>query len=476
MCNRDIGSNSLESISPLSDGYFHHLMKMWELRFRMSGVEMELQAKPPNLSLTVTTWFSGFRHPNKFLTLYLARLVGIHRHCTTPRSQGRCGGKGRGAGKTAQSLGSASRHAIRSTATDERKDSGKYLRGAAPRHRPPVTPDCSSTPRFPHSRAGHFHSLCLPRKSNSGCYGLGARERAGLKRPAPHSEVTSLHPPRAFFPRPRTGRSHAVPSSGRTVRTFPWPRSLPSPPRGPNTPHLTPVRGSPVRLHSPGNTQGRLSLREGFRRESAAKKCFEGNRWDAGALGKLQGGREGFPPSWSRPRMESTGKGPPGPQSLPWSLSPPPPRPRLFTYEVAHGGRIGIPVALPKRHSSPTEPGPGNPPPPLSGSRLHPLGVPGSSSSPELFPGSAEAARPARPLRGARHPARGAGAGPRGGRAPATCAAGAPRRRRHQLQAARAGCGRRVEPAGGRAGPCQGTQVALSPPEEPAAQGPQPGE
>lgn len=76
-------------------------------------------------------------------------------------------------------------------------------------------------------------------------------------------------------------------------------------------------------------------------------------------------------------------EGYPDPQSLRGSLPP-----HLFTYEVAHGSRIGIPVTLPKRHGSPRDPGPGNPPPQLSGSRLHPLGVPGSSSSPERFPGS----------------------------------------------------------------------------------------
>lgn len=153
-------------------------------------------------------------------------------------------------------------------------------------------------------------------------------------------------------------------------------------------------------------------------------------------------------------------EGAPGPQSLPWRLPPP-----LFTYEVAYGGRIGIPVTLPKRHSSPTEPGPGNPPPPLSGSRLHPLGAPGSSSSPGRFPGSAEAARPARPLRGAGHPAWGSGAGTRGTRAPATCPAGAARRRRSPLQGARAGGGRRVEPAGEpRGARGLGTRVGLSPP------------
>lgn len=153
-------------------------------------------------------------------------------------------------------------------------------------------------------------------------------------------------------------------------------------------------------------------------------------------------------------------EGPPGPQSRPWRLPPP-----LFTYEVAHGGRIGIPVTLPKRHSSPTKPGPGNPPPPFSGSRLHPLGAPGSSSSPGRFPGSAEAARPARPLRGAGHPAWGAGAGTRGVSAPATCPAGAARRWRSRLQGARAGGGGRVEPPreppGARG---LGTQVGLSPP------------
>lgn len=62
-------------------------------------------------------------------------------------------------------------------------------------------------------------------------------------------------------------------------------------------------------------------------------------------------------------------KGRPAPQSLPGHLPP-----CLLTYEVAHGGRIGIPVTLRKRHGSRREPGPGNLTPPISGSRLHPLG------------------------------------------------------------------------------------------------------
>lgn len=100
-------------------------------------------------------------------------------------------------------------------------------------------------------------------------------------------------------------------------------------------------------------------------------------------------------------------EGYPGAQRLPGRLPP-----RLFTYEVAHGSRIGIPVTLPKRHASPREPGPGNPPPPLWGSRLHPLGVPGSSSSPKRFPGSGPRLRvlPGRcgaPRTGSRAPGRG---------------------------------------------------------------------
>lgn len=95
-----------------------------------------------------------------------------------------------------------------------------------------------------------------------------------------------------------------------------------------------------------------------------------------GCPGKVAGGREEFPQTWAnsalcRPRMESRGK-------VSGRLSP-----RLFTYEVAHGGRIGVPVALPKRHGGPRK----------SAStalqlRLHPLGAPGSSSPPERFPGS----------------------------------------------------------------------------------------
>lgn len=121
----------------------------------------------------------------------------------------------------------------------------------------------------------------------------------------------------------------------------------------------------------------------GSRPQRNASKALGGMRvpWEScGGGGGKGGGRKGRV-STKLDQAENGVKreGAPGPQSRPWRLSPLPPR--LFTYEVAHGGRIGIPVTLPKRHSSPTEPGPGNPPPPLSCSRLHPLGAPGSSSS-----------------------------------------------------------------------------------------------
>ena len=60
-----------------------------------------------------------------------------------------------------------------------------------------------------------------------------------------------------------------------------------SPCRGPNTPHLNHVRDSPVRLHFPGSTKREVEFEEGFQRESATKKCFEGAGWDAGALGEI---------------------------------------------------------------------------------------------------------------------------------------------------------------------------------------------
>lgn len=181
-----------------------------------------------------------------------------------------------------------------------------------------------------------------------------------------------------------------------------------------------------------------------------------GRVWNAGALGKSQGeGKDCLKLDQQRPPLAVKGvkpEGSPDPQSLRGSLPP-----RLFTYEVAHRSRIGIPVTLPKRHGSPREPGPGNPPPQLSGSRLHPLGVPGSSSSPELFPGSGWRLR-VLPVRygapGTRSLplGRGHGGGDTGARAPATRRAELAKRRCCTLQVGLArGC-RNVEPARGTRG------------------------
>lgn len=92
---------------------------------------------------------------------------------------------------------------------------------------------------------------------------------------------------------------------------------------------------------------------------------------ECGCPGKAGGmGAEGSPPTGinsvlRRPRMESSGDRPRDPHSPP---ARPPGRvsPRRLTYELAHGGGVGIPVALPKRHSGSREPGPGNPPPPAA--------------------------------------------------------------------------------------------------------------
>lgn len=146
-------------------------------------------------------------------------------------------------------------------------------------------------------------------------------------------------------------------------------------------------------------------------------------------------------------------EGYPGAQRLHGRLPP-----RLFTYEVAHGSRIGIPVTLPKRHGSPREPGPGNPPPPLWGSRLHPLGVPGSASSPKRFPGSGPRlcvlpGRCGAPRTGSRAPGRGHRGGAPGHRR--TCRAlsapGLPSGRRPPRGARQSGAGSEL-----------GTQVGFS--------------
>lgn len=147
-------------------------------------------------------------------------------------------------------------------------------------------------------------------------------------------------------------------------------------------------------------------------------------------------------------------EGYPDVQSLPRSLPP-----RLFTYEEAHGGCIRIPVTLPKRHGSPRDSGPGNPPPPLSGSRLHPLGVPGSSSSPALFPTSRRRLRvlPGRcgaPGTWSRAP--GAGAAGRGSGSPAHLL-------RSRLQVRWASGGPLVEPAGGAQGASSGPRWTSRP-------------
>lgn len=155
-----------------------------------------------------------------------------------------------------------------------------------------------------------------------------------------------------------------------------------------------------------------------------------------GCPGKVAGGGEEFPQTWAnsalcRPRMESRGK-------VSGRLSP-----RLFTYEVAHGGRIGVPVALPKRHGGPRK----------SAStalqlRLHPLGAPGSSSPPERFPGSRRGCASCPAAAGRRAAAWGAGAGTLGARAPATGLAGrawgrrSPRRWERRAAAQRGARGR----------------------------------
>lgn len=197
-----------------------------------------------------------------------------------------------------------------------------------------------------------------------------------------------------------------------------------------------------------------------------------GRGWNAGALGKSQGeGKDCLKLDQQRPPLAVKGvkrERYPDPQSLRGSLSP-----HLFTYEVAHGSRIGIPVTLPKRHGSPRELGPGNPPPQLSGSRLHPLGVPGSSSSPERLPGSGWTLRvlPGRyeaPGTRSSPPGRGRESGDTGTRAPATRPAELARRRCCTLQVGLArGC-RNVEPARGTRGAGSGPRGSLSPPTFPA--------
>lgn len=182
--------------------------------------------------------------------------------------------------------------------------------------------------------------------------------------------------------------------------------------------------------------------------------------WDSGALGKLQGEGKDFLKLGRGREWSQAGRGPPSPPSLPRRLPPP-----LFTYEVAHGGRIGIPVTLPKRHSSPHRAGPrksastalGLPTPPARCPWLLLFGraLPGICRGCATCPTAAG-------RRGTRRGARGRGHGD--ARAPATCPAGAARRRRSGPPR---GVGGRQLPRGVSAGetaglaPGRGTRVRL---------------
>ncbi|XP_059257512.1 uncharacterized protein LOC132018592 [Mustela nigripes] len=124
--------------------------------------------------------------------------------------------------------------------------------------------------------------------------------------------------------------------------------------------------------------------------------------------------------------MESSGKGTPGPPSLPRRLPLP-----LFTYEVAHGGRIGIPVTLPKRHSSPHRAGPRKSASTALGLPTPPARCPWLLLFGRALPGLCRGCATCPTAAGRRAPGVGYGGGDTGdARAPATCPAGAARRRR----------------------------------------------
>ncbi|MEJ1272212.1 hypothetical protein NN561_003060 [Cricetulus griseus] len=122
--------------------------------------------------------------------------------------------------------------------------------------------------------------------------------------------------------------------------------------------------------------------------------------------------------------MESSGQSSHGPQSQADCFSP-----RLLTYEVTHGGSVGIAVTLPKRHGSSRKPS--------QEIRLHrsPTGD-STRSVPEAPPLRSSASRP---LRGARQRA---GRGTRGLGAPAA------RAWRFPLRVTLGGLGARMESCG----------------------------
>lgn len=163
-----------------------------------------------------------------------------------------------------------------------------------------------------------------------------------------------------------------------------------SPRRGPDTPHLNPTRGSPVRSTPPirhARRRGGQTLEEGVLERVGHTEMPSKGTWDASASGMAGVAGKDFlqlGPTNSalrRPGRGSIRKGLPAPHNgLPGRLPP-----RAFTYEVAHGGRKRIPVTLSKRHGSPSERGPGKTPP---RSRAPPARCAGSSSPPDRFPGS----------------------------------------------------------------------------------------
>lgn len=117
-----------------------------------------------------------------------------------------------------------------------------------------------------HSSAEHFHSLCLPRKSNSGLQGPGDWENwleATCLSQCGHI-TTSLSVLCLLCKRTKP---YCALEWAHFVSNLPLAKKLTlSACRGPQTPHLNPVRGSPVGVHyqPPRRHQKAGDLEEGF--------------------------------------------------------------------------------------------------------------------------------------------------------------------------------------------------------------------
>lgn len=204
---------------------------------------------------------------------------------------------------------------------------------------------------FLRSSVRHVRSLCSPLKSNSRFKGL---ESELVWRPACHIEVTALNLLETFSLY-KTGRTTLGPRVDSLSEQLPLTQKLTRPCRGPATPHLDPL-GPPVRFHptpTPEST-GRREVRRWGSREVGGDRCRSGpaerGAWEScGGAGRSSSNSDPRDPL--RPGTEST-------RSVPAPSRRGPP----FTYELAHGGRVWVPVTLPERHGSAgSRPGPPTP-------------------------------------------------------------------------------------------------------------------